>query len=131
MERRPTSRRAAVRSTTRRLRGHEPLPDELATRHTELVAYFTLAFGISWIGVLLAAARDDLYLMLAAMIAGPTGTALALTATFDGTRGFGALARSLVRWRLGLRWYAERAVVDFCGLSSPHRNGSGARGRHA
>ena len=111
MERRPTSARGAHQGTTLPFRGHEPFPDEPATFPAELFAYFTLAFGISWSGVMLAASRGDLYLLLAAMIAGPAGTALALTAMFEGTRGLGALARRLVRWRVGLRWYAAVLVA--------------------
>jgi membrane protease YdiL (CAAX protease family) len=75
-------------------------------RKNALLLYFALAFGISWSGFVLATERDNLYLMLAAMVLGPTGTALALTSAFEGRRGLRELAHRLFRWRVGARWYA-------------------------
>lgn len=78
---------------------------------TSLILYFVLVFGISWSGVLLAAARNDLYLLLAAMVLGPAGTSIGLTAALEGTAGLRRLAQSLLRWRVGARWYLTLFVA--------------------
>jgi hypothetical protein len=76
-----------------------------------LLLYFALVFGISWSGFVLAAERDNLYLMLVAMVLGPTGTTLALTSIFEGGRGLRELAHRLSRWHIGARWYAMVLVA--------------------
>lgn len=89
----------------------------------QLFAYFTLAFGIAWTGVLLVASRTGLpaapidvsaanrYLVFLAMLAGPSLACLGLTAAVDGRRGLRELASSLGRWRIGGRWYAALAIT--------------------
>jgi membrane protease YdiL (CAAX protease family) len=87
-----------------------------------LPAYFLVAFGISWAGVLLVATRTGLpaprgtpeanrYLAFLAMLAGPSLASLGLTALIDGVRGLRELAARLGRWRVGARWYAALLIA--------------------
>ncbi len=82
----------------------------MRTRNS-LLLYYALVFGISWTGFLVAVARNDMFLLLLAMVAGPTGTTLALTAAVDGRRGLRQLAQALLRRRVGARWYAGLLVA--------------------
>ena len=85
-------------------------------RRHPLFGYFALAYGISWGGILilfiaggldLAALQPlDMGLMFVLMLLGPSTSGLALTALLDGRAGLRGLLASLVRWRLGVRWYA-------------------------
>ena len=82
----------------------------------QVVAYFAVAYGISWGAILvyLAALRfdftalgiDQLMMMLVFMLAGPSVAGLALTGIFDGRRGFVDLFHRLRRVAVGARWYA-------------------------
>jgi membrane protease YdiL (CAAX protease family) len=84
-------------------------------RRTGLVAYFILAFAISWGGILLVMTKTgprvapDAYanirlMVFVAMLAGPTLTSLGLTALLDRTQGLRELASRLGRWRMDPRW---------------------------
>lgn len=81
-----------------------------------LTGYLTLAFGVSWIGILVifAARGFDLSPLLPAeagaillfMLLGPSLGGLIATASVDGRPGLRALGARLVNWRVGARWYA-------------------------
>src|SRR5947209_15725537 len=91
-------------------------------RRVPLLAYFVLAFALSWALVLLVVwpagfpARGTQYAQLGAlaflaMLPGPSLAGIGLTALLDeraGLRGF--LAR-LGHWRVGLRWYATLLIT--------------------
>src|SRR5919204_5670877 len=91
-------------------------PLGVARRHP-LIAYFALAFAISWSLVLLVIwpagfqARGAEYeqlgpLVFLAMLAGPSLAGIGLTALLEGRAGLRGLLGRLGRWRVGLRWYA-------------------------
>jgi membrane protease YdiL (CAAX protease family) len=87
-------------------------------RTRAVVAYFVLAFAISWGGVLLviggpdgvtgATAQDDprFPLVFVAMLAGPSVAGILLTGLFGGRAGLRELLTRLSKWRVGARWYA-------------------------
>lgn len=83
-----------------------------------VLSYFTLTFGISWGGMLLiivghgripstpeeiASIFPMAYLTT---VAGPSLAALLLTGLVGGRAAFRELAARLVKWRVGIRWYA-------------------------
>jgi CAAX protease family protein len=79
--------------------------------------YFALAFAISWGGLLaidgLRGMSGDTWqsdprlpFFFVAMLAGPSTAALLLTSVVSGRTGFRELLSSLLRWRVGTRWYA-------------------------
>jgi membrane protease YdiL (CAAX protease family) len=80
-----------------------------------VVAYFALAFTITWSGILaIVAAKGfqpaalqmaDALLMFLAMVAGPSIAGVTLTAIVDGRAGLRALLSRIGLWRVGLRWY--------------------------
>lgn len=81
-----------------------------------LLAYFTLAFGITWAGALLVVWPTGvpgrvpdigqlLPLVALAMLAGPSVASLVLTGVVERQAGLRALLTRLGRWRLG-GWYA-------------------------
>jgi hypothetical protein len=85
-------------------------------RHPVLT-YYVLTFAISWGGFLLVGGRglaagtnwqaDSLFLpAVLVMIAGPTAACLLLTGLVAGRAGHHELLARLLRWRVGLRWYA-------------------------
>jgi len=87
-----------------------------ARRHP-LVAYFALAYVLTWVLVVPIAlsqrgvgwlALPDwllLVLFLAGTFVGPAPAAFALTALIDGRAGVRALLRRMVQWRVGIAWY--------------------------
>ena len=91
------------------------LNSALVRRH-RLVAYFLLAFGISWGGVALIVgplglSGGALMLALLAVISGgPTTASLVLTGVVDGRAGYRDLIARLTRWRLAPRWYAALLI---------------------
>jgi membrane protease YdiL (CAAX protease family) len=83
-----------------------------------VLTYFALAFAISWGGVLLViggpggipaspeqAARLFPFAFVA-MLPGPSVAGLLMTGLIHGRAGLRALLARLLRWRVGLRWYA-------------------------
>lgn len=92
-------------------------------------AFFTLAFLISWGGVLAITlptgipgqgeAVDRLYgLVFLPMLAGPFLSALILSAALDGWRDLAALVRRLFIWRAGFVEYAVSfALIPACALT--------------
>jgi membrane protease YdiL (CAAX protease family) len=79
--------------------------------------YFVLAFAISWGGMLAVGGlggisgptwQSDprLPFLVVAMLAGPSVASLLLTSLSDGRAGLRELLARLLRWRVGVRWYA-------------------------
>jgi membrane protease YdiL (CAAX protease family) len=92
-------------------------PLELIRRHAVLT-YFVLTFAISWGGMLLViggrggvpTTTEEIttvfpvaYLVT---VAGPSLAAILLTGLVSGRDGFRELGSRLLRWRVGVRWYA-------------------------
>lgn len=75
-----------------------------------LLWFFALAFAISWLGVLLAEARDEPVLWFVAMLLGPSVASIGLIVARQDTRGLRALAQRMLRWRVG-RWYATILIA--------------------
>ncbi len=86
-------------------------------RRRPLLAFFTLAFGISWGGILIIAAAIGFdiaapttplatVLFFVAMLLGPSVSGLMLTALMEGRAGLGDLRARLRRWRVGASWCA-------------------------
>ncbi len=80
--------------------------------------YFILTFAISWGGVLLVIGGPGgipgtteqfqrlLPMAIVAMLAGPSVASLLMTGLVDGKAGFRTVLARLLRWRVGMRWYA-------------------------
>ena len=82
-----------------------------------VASYFLLTFAISWGAIILAIGPGGLRhvtdlpaattgALYGAMLAGPMLAALLLTGVVDGRVGLRALAARMLRWRVGVRWYA-------------------------
>jgi membrane protease YdiL (CAAX protease family) len=80
-------------------------------------AYFGLAFGISWIGVLIAMgpepipapperAQQRFVFVYLAMLVGPPTAGILMTAVVGGTGALRDYLRRLLAWRVAPRWYA-------------------------
>jgi membrane protease YdiL (CAAX protease family) len=88
-----------------------------------LLTYFVLTFAISWGGVLLliggagrfpAPAEEIARLfpmVYLATVAGPSLAGILLTGIVGGRTGFRQLISRLLRWRVGLRWYAVALLI--------------------
>jgi membrane protease YdiL (CAAX protease family) len=86
-------------------------------RHAVLT-YYVLTFAISWSGVLLViggpgaipGAEEELNRLLpvaiVAMVVGPSVAGVLLTGLVCGRAGFRDLRSRLLKWRVGVRWYA-------------------------
>jgi membrane protease YdiL (CAAX protease family) len=87
-------------------------------RSHPLLAYFALAFAISWGGVLAAVVgsgamdgtgptNDSRFLFaVLAMLAGPSVAGIFMTAVLEGRNGVRALGARVLRWQVGARWFA-------------------------
>lgn len=94
---------------------NQPTLESWPRRH-RLLAYFTLAYGISWGGILivfittgfdlLALKPLETGLLFLLMLLGPSTSGLMLMALMDGRAGMRELGSRLVLWRVGARWYA-------------------------
>jgi len=73
-----------------------------------LIAFFVLALALSWWGWILYAI--DLSPTPIASF-GPFLAALVVLAITHGKTGVGGLLRRMVRWRVGLRWYAVALLL--------------------
>jgi hypothetical protein len=94
-------------------------------RHPVLT-YFALTFAISWGATLLViggpgripATPEEITRLFPAVylttVAGPSLTALLLTGLVGGRTGFRDLASRLLRWRVGVRWYAVALLTARC-----------------
>jgi membrane protease YdiL (CAAX protease family) len=80
-------------------------------------SYFTLAFALAWGGILavigagpIPAPPEDSQRLFTfvylAMLAGPSIAGILLISIVDGTPGLRELGTRLMKWRVGLRWYA-------------------------
>lgn len=72
-------------------------------RQHRLVAFFTLAYAIAWVGVgffAVGVLREPLFLPC-----GPLVSALILIALTEGRPGFRALLARMTHWRVGLLWW--------------------------
>lgn len=87
-----------------------------------VLVYYVVAFAISWGGFLLAGGpglltgtdweRDPSFLAaVQLMLAGPPVAGLVLTALVAGRAGLRDLRSRLLRWRVGLRWYAVAVLI--------------------
>lgn len=89
------------------------LPCSILPKPRSLLAFFLLAFGISWIvwipaalashGLLSFQLGQSTTSLLGAF--GPSTAALITTGIYDGKAGFRSLLRRLLTWRVGLQWY--------------------------
>jgi membrane protease YdiL (CAAX protease family) len=87
-----------------------------------LLLYFTIAFAISWGGILLSFGQNgphifhgqdvlagkyssQLILIWLSMLAGPSISGIFLTATMDGKRGLKDLLRLMLKWKIHIKWY--------------------------
>ncbi|MCK9357466.1 MAG: CPBP family glutamic-type intramembrane protease [Dehalococcoidia bacterium] len=87
-------------------------------KRNPVLSYYTLAFTISWGGILLVVGGPGgipgtpeqwlalLPVALVAMLAGPTVTGLLMTGLVHGKAGFRELLSRLLTWRTSARWYA-------------------------
>jgi uncharacterized protein len=82
-----------------------------------LLSYFTLAFALSWGGILVVVGpggipgtREQTEMLLPfvvlAMLVGPSVAGILLTGLVHGRVGLRELLSRLLRWRVGARWYA-------------------------
>lgn len=81
-----------------------------------LLGYYAAVYAISWGGILIVVAANgfdvvhlramDTGIIFVAMLLGPSVAAVAMTAVLEGRAGLSRLKVSLVRWRVGVRWYA-------------------------
>lgn len=84
-------------------------------RARPLASFFVLAYGVTWLlwaplvvgGVpaFSASTHTPSWYALPGVAVGVTGTAFFMTAVTQGRDGVTRMARRLVRWRVGLRWY--------------------------
>jgi membrane protease YdiL (CAAX protease family) len=77
-----------------------------ALRRHPLIGYFLLAYGFSWVVmIVLAMLGLPAAVVVALFTVGPTFAAVVMTALVDGRPGLRRLLRRLVLWRVGIRWY--------------------------
>jgi len=88
-----------------------------------VLTYFVLTFAISWGGLLLViggpgrilgtSEKFDMLLpfVILALLAGPSVSGILTTALVDGKAGFREFQSRLVKWRVGIRWYAIALLV--------------------
>jgi membrane protease YdiL (CAAX protease family) len=90
-------------------------------RHS-VIAYFTLVLVISWGGFLLVGWRGlftgtswqtdpRFQAAVLAMLAGPPVAGILMTAFVSGMHGLRELFSRLLRWRVGVRWYAAAILI--------------------
>ena len=81
-----------------------------------VLAYYVLVFAISWGGMLLAVGPSGLFsskadpsvltqLIYLLALAGPSVAGILMTGILGGKAGLHELLSSLLRWRVGVRWY--------------------------
>lgn len=86
-----------------------------ARRHP-LITFFTLTYGLSWGAALIVLGAShfnlvelspvDTGFIFVSMLLGPSVSGLALTALLEGWPGLSLLGASLLKRRVGMRWYA-------------------------
>jgi len=87
-----------------------------------VATYFALTLAISWGGILIVVGpggipgtREEferlLPVVVLAMLAGPSVAGLLLTGLFHGRAGLRELLSRMLRWRVGIRWYAVALLI--------------------
>lgn len=85
-----------------------------------LLTYFALTFVISWVGILMVIGgilgtkeiSEELMLFIyMAPLLGPSVAGILLTGLIYGKAGFRELISSLLRWRVGARWYTVALLI--------------------
>jgi uncharacterized protein len=93
-----------------------------------LLLFFSIAFAISWIGIVLSFGQNGLYvfhgqdvlagkyssqliLIWLSMLAGPSISGIFLTATIDGNRGLKHLLGFIIKWKVHIKWYCAALLV--------------------
>ena len=93
-----------------------------------LLLFFTMAFVISWVGILLSFGQNglrifqgqdvlagkyssQLILIWLSMLVGPSISGIFLTATIDGKRGLKHLLRLILKWKVHIKWYCAALLV--------------------
>jgi len=82
-----------------------------------VLAFYVLTFAISWAGILVAVGPGGfplnpaqigkmLPLLIVAMLAGPSAACILLTGVVSGRTGYRDLLSRLLKWRVGIGWYA-------------------------
>jgi uncharacterized protein len=74
-----------------------------------LITFFVLTYALSWLAWPLWA--SGLYPIAPVFSFAPFLAALVVLAITNGKRGIGGLLRRMVRWRVGLRWYAVALLL--------------------
>jgi len=105
-----------------------PLEEDIMTtniafikRHP-LLTYYALTFAISWGGVLIVVGPGGipgtkeqfemlLPIAILAMLAGPSVSGILLTALIHGRAGLRDFLSRLLKWRVGVRWYAAALLT--------------------
>lgn len=85
-------------------------------RQHPLVTFYALTYGLSWGAALVVLGAShfnlvelrpvDTGFIFAAMLLGPSVSGLMLTALLEGRPGLHEIGASLLKWRVGIRWYA-------------------------
>jgi len=93
------------------------IPQGFVKRHP-LLMFFALAFGISFVGILLVVGLGDVQgpvdpatdprflLMMLAWLAGPSVASMVMTGLVSGRSGYRNLLSRLTTWPAGAGWYA-------------------------
>lgn len=88
-----------------------------------VLAFYALTFAISWAGVLLviggpgaipgtpAQVESRMLYAVLALFAGPSVASLVLTGVVHGKKGYRELLSRLLKWRVGVRWYAAAILT--------------------
>ena len=80
----------------------------LVKRHP-IITFFVLAYALSWVAYPMWA--SGLYPIAPVFSFAPFLVALVVLAIIHGRSGVGGLLRRMVRWRVGLRWYAVALLI--------------------
>jgi uncharacterized protein len=96
-----------------------------AIRRRPLLAFFLLAFALTWVALP----------WNSFMAAGPLLAAIIVTALADGRPGLRALRRTILHWRVGWQWYAAAVLVPLglavsTGFATVALGGPGSVVRH-
>src|SRR5215208_4302447 len=86
----------------------------LVKRHP-IITFFVLTYALSWLAWPLWA--SGLYPIAPVFSFAPFLAALVVLAVTHGKSGVGGLLRRMVRWRVGLRWYAVALLLP-AGITS-------------
>ena len=92
--------------------GSEPSTLPGVIRRHPIIAFFALAYGVSWLAelVLFMVLGAPAALVVPVVTFGPTVAALTVTTLIEGRPGLGRLAGRMKLWRVGGRWYVAALV---------------------